>query len=349
MQHLFRLGIDIDFSDEAGFMALHHAVLSGFEDCVQVLIEWGSDVNAMTQHGVPLNLAAEKEREHVISILVGARADKARAVDFAVAHGHDVENLRLLLNVANPRARVGALAASGADDQVAVEEDQLLAPTSIHQKVEEPKIDTKSIDEVKQLYSHIDGGDSTKDEGSRAGSSQHHPYAQRDDSSDPGEETFARRGRGHSHSMSAIRSFFLGSFLSHCLETERMPRQVPATSQQTSQGTPQATSEHDLSAFKPERPRSPRLSSVTREDADMLLRSENEHGRAGYLQGIPIASLYRGNFERLSYDEMDCPLTEPYIRHDSRDQQDDRPKESSDSHVESDIGGRNWLAKFRVR
>lgn len=60
MQHLFRLGVDIDFSDDDGFTALHHAVLSGFEDCVQELINWGSDVNAMSQHGSPLNLAARK-------------------------------------------------------------------------------------------------------------------------------------------------------------------------------------------------------------------------------------------------------------------------------------------------
>jgi ankyrin repeat protein len=87
MQNLFRLGIEIDFSDGDGFTALHHAVLSGFEDCVKELINRGLYVNAMTQHGVPLNLAAQKERVHVISILVAARADKVRAVDFAVAHG----------------------------------------------------------------------------------------------------------------------------------------------------------------------------------------------------------------------------------------------------------------------
>jgi ankyrin repeat protein len=56
MQHLIRFGVDIDFSDNDGFIALYHAVLSGFEDCVQELINWGSDVNAMTQHGVPLKI-----------------------------------------------------------------------------------------------------------------------------------------------------------------------------------------------------------------------------------------------------------------------------------------------------
>jgi hypothetical protein len=84
------LGADVDFSDEAEFTALHHAVLSGFEDCVRELIEWGSDVNATTLHGLPLNLAAQKERGHVIEILVSARADEARALAFAAGYRQSI-------------------------------------------------------------------------------------------------------------------------------------------------------------------------------------------------------------------------------------------------------------------
>jgi hypothetical protein len=73
--------------------------LSGFEDCVQELIKWGSDVNATTLHGLPLNLAAQKERRHVISILIGARADQARAVTFAAENGESVERLSMLFDV----------------------------------------------------------------------------------------------------------------------------------------------------------------------------------------------------------------------------------------------------------
>ena len=32
VRHLLRLGVDLDYSDENGFNALHHACLSGFED-----------------------------------------------------------------------------------------------------------------------------------------------------------------------------------------------------------------------------------------------------------------------------------------------------------------------------
>jgi hypothetical protein len=98
IQHLIRLGSDIDFSDDAGFTALHHAVLSGFEDCVQELIKQGSDVNATTLYGTSLNLAAQKERLHVASILLRARADQQRALAFAAKHGQDVHSLRCFLD-----------------------------------------------------------------------------------------------------------------------------------------------------------------------------------------------------------------------------------------------------------
>jgi hypothetical protein len=65
---------------------------------VQELIRLGSDVNAMTPDGVPLNLAVQKERRHVISILLGARADKARAISFAAEQGESVEGQSLLFD-----------------------------------------------------------------------------------------------------------------------------------------------------------------------------------------------------------------------------------------------------------
>jgi hypothetical protein len=93
------------------------------------LIKWGSNINAVTQHGVPLNIAAQKEREHVISILVGARADKIRAVECAVAHGKDAENLRLLLGLSAPRATVDPVTPSSVEAGNA-EEVELPIPTT---------------------------------------------------------------------------------------------------------------------------------------------------------------------------------------------------------------------------
>lgn len=145
MQHLFRLGVDIDFSDDDGFMVLHHAVLSGFEDCVQELINWGSDVNAMTLHGVPLNLAAQKERGRVISILVDARTDKNRAVNFAVAQGQDVESLCSLLDFPVTRTTAEPLSSLGVKGEDIVGEDRPATPLAA-------EIGTQAGNEAAHLY-----------------------------------------------------------------------------------------------------------------------------------------------------------------------------------------------------
>jgi hypothetical protein len=63
----------------------------------------------MTLDGVPLNLAAQKERRHVISILLGARADKSKAVAFATDHGQSVS---CLSSSAAPMAMSGNLVGS---------------------------------------------------------------------------------------------------------------------------------------------------------------------------------------------------------------------------------------------
>jgi ankyrin repeat protein len=238
MQHLLRLGIEIDFSDGDGFAALHHAVLSGFEDCVKELINWGLDVNAMTQHGVPLNLAAQKERVHVISILVAARAIKVRAVDFAVAHGQDVENLRSPLDFPVSRAREGALAVSSVDVQGTVEEHQLRAPMTLN--MEGSKIDAKPSDNVpliKQLSPNTDGGGATRNEASHAANQQH--------------RRSARRERDHSRCRAVSKDFILLSMFPSWFESKGIARALSEPREQTSQNTTQITSKQDLSAFEP--------------------------------------------------------------------------------------------------
>lgn len=91
IQHLLRLGADVDFSDDSALRALHHAVLSGFEDCVQELITAGADINVMTQMGVALNLAAQKERSRVAAMLLRARADRGKALAFAEDDGQNLQ------------------------------------------------------------------------------------------------------------------------------------------------------------------------------------------------------------------------------------------------------------------
>jgi ankyrin repeat protein len=79
VRYLMHLGVNIDHYDDYGFTALHHAVLSGFEDVVGMILEAGADVNADSlDHGSPLCLAASKARERVVDILLEYRADVLR-------------------------------------------------------------------------------------------------------------------------------------------------------------------------------------------------------------------------------------------------------------------------------
>jgi hypothetical protein len=100
IQHLLRLGADVDFADDAGFTALHHAVSSGFEDCVDELISKGADINVLASCGVVLNVAADKGRSHIAEILLRARADCDAAIAFAEDSGFDVGVLREFLTQA---------------------------------------------------------------------------------------------------------------------------------------------------------------------------------------------------------------------------------------------------------
>lgn len=75
VKYLLEVGVDLDYKDKEGLTALHHAVLHGFEDTTEVLIDDGSDVNCSSNvHGTPLCLAALKARNNVIRLLLKARA-----------------------------------------------------------------------------------------------------------------------------------------------------------------------------------------------------------------------------------------------------------------------------------
>jgi ankyrin repeat protein len=74
--YLIRLGVDLDYKDDHGFTALHHAALSGFEDTVETLLAAGCDVNAdSVDLGTPLHQAARKARTNVMDKLLSYRAN----------------------------------------------------------------------------------------------------------------------------------------------------------------------------------------------------------------------------------------------------------------------------------
>jgi hypothetical protein len=132
VQHLLRLGADVDFADEHGFTALHHAVSSGFEDCVKELIDRGADINAVTSCGVALNVAADKGRSHVAEILLRARADCEEALAFADQNGLFVEMLEEFLTQA---LRSSGLESSLMAYSAAAETNQMGAPIHTNRRV----------------------------------------------------------------------------------------------------------------------------------------------------------------------------------------------------------------------
>jgi ankyrin repeat protein len=76
------MGADIDWRDEQDLTALHHAVLSGFEDVVELLLDRGADVNApSTTAGLPLCLAVLKDRSHIMCLLLGKFRAAANLAD----------------------------------------------------------------------------------------------------------------------------------------------------------------------------------------------------------------------------------------------------------------------------
>ena len=75
IKHLLKLGVSLEYYDTNELTALHHAVLSGFDDTVTLLVNAGADVNAGSEEfGTPLCLAALKGRINIVSLLLDNRA-----------------------------------------------------------------------------------------------------------------------------------------------------------------------------------------------------------------------------------------------------------------------------------
>jgi ankyrin repeat protein len=75
IRNFLRMGVDLDETAASGLTVLHRAVLSGHEDVVDILIEAGADVNAMSDDfGTPLCLAALRGAHEVVALLLRWRA-----------------------------------------------------------------------------------------------------------------------------------------------------------------------------------------------------------------------------------------------------------------------------------
>ncbi|EMC96705.1 hypothetical protein BAUCODRAFT_50002, partial [Baudoinia panamericana UAMH 10762] len=79
--HLTLFDPDREYADDVHFTALHHAVLSGFQDTTEALIRAGYDPNANSLYGTPLCLAAFKSRGNIVRTLLQHRT----TVDIACA------------------------------------------------------------------------------------------------------------------------------------------------------------------------------------------------------------------------------------------------------------------------
>lgn len=103
--YLLEIGADIDFEDGDGLSVIHHAVLVGFEDIVDLLLQRGANINATHhKHGTPLCIALEKERSHIVTRLLSARADVNRAAENKITPLHwatlrgDAEMMKTLID-----------------------------------------------------------------------------------------------------------------------------------------------------------------------------------------------------------------------------------------------------------
>ena len=76
LKYLLGSGASVDYVDDNGMTALQYASLSGFKDCVQLLLDANAEVNAVSEVvGTPLCIAVGKERFRIVELLLDQRAN----------------------------------------------------------------------------------------------------------------------------------------------------------------------------------------------------------------------------------------------------------------------------------
>jgi hypothetical protein len=94
----------VDHSDAYGFTGLHHCAGKNFVDCMEILINYGADLDAQTKNGVtPMIYAASSNSTVAMSLLLenGADPNKPSSTGFTplitAATQHNLEAMSLLL------------------------------------------------------------------------------------------------------------------------------------------------------------------------------------------------------------------------------------------------------------
>ena len=79
IRHFLRMGADVDETGASGLTVLHRAVLSSHENVIEILIEAGADVNAMSDDfGTALCLAALRGAHEILRDGVGTNLAPVR-------------------------------------------------------------------------------------------------------------------------------------------------------------------------------------------------------------------------------------------------------------------------------
>jgi ankyrin repeat protein len=82
IRRLLDLHADVDYRDQDGLTALHHAIFGGFEDAVQLLLDRGADTNASSPNAAtPLHLAVLKGRSNIAELLIGKYRAAVNTID----------------------------------------------------------------------------------------------------------------------------------------------------------------------------------------------------------------------------------------------------------------------------
>lgn len=153
LEHL-RASSLIHERDDNGATALHYAALEGHDHVVNVLVEWGADVNVCDYGDIrPIQLAAESGHTSAIAALIVAKAD-------VNVYDQDLNTPVLEAAINGHELACGLLAAAGADvlrPNLAGKSPLRVAKDSGSEELVRVLMQPLTLDAA--LYNRLDGGD----------------------------------------------------------------------------------------------------------------------------------------------------------------------------------------------